>query len=787
MILKFAPELAMAVAACVALLLTTLLLWSPDPVLSTGQAFLLLLVAGAVAGRCRGARGLVLVLAAGLPVVGAVDVSTRVLGDRWPDEPALGDADVSGSVCEFPREQPGSWRFVLTTDAESQARGIPARVLVSWYDGSTRSSAAPAPGQRWSLRLRLRSPRGLSNPGGFDYERWLFSQQVGATAWVRESAGNHRLPGSTSGCPAAGWRAAMARQISAALDGRDAAPWVLGLAIGAYQALPESDWDKLRRTGTIHLISISGFHIALVAGPAALLGLLVARIWLAAGRRCRPRIIAAWTAVFVASFYAALAGFSVPTLRSVVAIVLVALLATCRRAVTVPEMLAAVLLAVLLIEPLGVLVPGFWLSFAGVAVLIIVACGLPVNRVRPGPVQLLLRTQLGMTVGLAPLLILFFGQLPLSGTLANLVAVPAFSAVLLPLTLLGSAAVAVAPAAGALLLGAAADCFDLWRDFLSWCSNLPLAVWYLPEPTPMAVVLALAGAVSALWPPPWPGRWLGLAMLPGLLYAGAGAVPAGALRVTVLDVGQGLAVLVQTTAHTLLYDTGPAFRNSDAGQRVVVPALQALGVQHLDALMISHPDADHRGGAASVLARYPASRIVGAAVDGHPVTPCRAGTHWGWDGFEFEILHPPQAAVTTADNDGSCVLQISGAGSRVLLPGDIEAQAEHDLVARPASAAADLVLAPHHGSRTSSTAAFVQATRPRYVVYSTGFRNRWNFPASDVVERWRQSGACGVSTAEEGALQFDVTPDAGLQLVRRQRAAALGVWLARPTDFRSCR
>ncbi len=776
----------MPAAACVTLLLATLLLWSPDPVLSTGQAMVLLVVAGAVAGGCCGPRVLVLTLVAGLPVVAAVAASARVLGDRWPDVPVQADINVSGSVCEFPRDQPGSWRFVLATDAESRARGVPARVLVSWYDSSLRPSTAPQPGQRWRLNLRLRPPRGLSNPGGFDYERWLFAQQVGATGWVRESGSNGRLPGNTLNCPAAGWRGAMARKISAVLDGRDAAPWVLGLAIGAYQALPESDWDKLRRTGTIHLISISGFHIALVAGPAALLGLLVARALLAAGRRCRPRVIAAWAAVLAASLYAALAGFSVPTMRSVIAVVLVALLATWRRALTAPELLASAVMAVLLVEPLGLLVPGFWLSFAGVIVLIAVSRGLRTDQVRPGPVRLLLLTQLGMTVGLAPLLILFFGQLPLSGTLANLVAVPAFSAVLLPLTLLGSATVIVAPAAGALLLGLAADCFDLWRDFLAWCADLPLAVWYLPEPTPVAALLAGAGAVSALWPPPWPARWLGLAMLPGLLVAGIGPVPAGALRLTVLDVGQGLAVLVQTSAHTLLYDTGPAFRNSDAGQRVVVPALQALGVRSLDVLMISHRDADHRGGAGSVLARYPAGLIVGAAVNQQPAIPCRAGSNWQWDGFHFEILHPRPDAAPTADNDGSCVLRISGAGVRLLLPGDIEAPAENELALNPAFTMADLVVAPHHGSRTSSTADFVQATRPRYVVYSTGFRNRWHFPVPDVVERWRQSGACGLSTADEGALQFDVKPGSGLRLVRRQRVSAPGLWLARPADSGPC-
>ena len=785
-ILESASKLAMVPAACIALLLSTLVLWSPYPVLSTGQALLFLALAGVVAGLHLGPRGLLLSIVAGLPVVAAVASSARLLGDRWPDGPAGDDIEIAGGVCEFSRDQPGSWRFVLDADDESRARGAPARVMVSWYDSSTRPARAPQPGQRWHLKLRLRPPRGLSNPGGFDYERWLFAQRIGATAWVRESAANGPLPGTTLNCPVGSWRAATARKISTVLGGRDAAPWVLGLAIGAYQALPESDWDKLRRTGTIHLISISGFHIALVAGPAALLGLVVARALLSSGRRCRSRVIAAWTAVLTASLYAALAGFSVPTMRSVIAVALIALLATLRRALTTPQLLASVGIAVLLIEPLGVLVPGFWLSFAGVAVLVVVSRGLRTDQSRPGPVRMLVLTQLAMTVGLAPLLILFFGQLPLSGALANFVAVPAFSLFLLPLTLLGAATVTVAPAAGALLLGVTADCFDLWRDFLAWCSDLPLAVWYLPQATPLAVLLAVTGSVSALWPPPWPARWLGSVMFLGLLAGSVGTVPAGSLRMTVLDVGQGLAVLVQTSAHTLLYDTGPAFRNSDAGARVVVPALQALGVRHLDTLMISHSDADHRGGAASVLARYPASRILGATVGDRPSIPCRAGTGWHWDGFHFEILHPRADVAEVSDNDGSCVLRISGAGVRLLLPGDIEAPAERKLVASPAFTPADLVVAPHHGSRTSSTANFVGATRPRYVIFSTGFRNRWHFPVGDIVDRWRETGACGLSTADEGALQFDVTPGAGLLLVRRERASAPGLWLMRTADSRSC-
>jgi competence protein ComEC len=251
-------------------------------------------------------------------------------------------------------------------------------------------------------------------------------------------------------------------------------------------------------------------------------------------------------------------------------------------------------------------------------------------------------------------------------------------------------------------------------------------------------------------------------------------------------VGQGLAVLVQTAGHNLLYDTGPAFRNSDAGERVVVPTLQSLGVRRLDTLLISHADADHRGGARSVLDRYPAGRLLGAELDKERVAPCQAGTRWRWDGFVFEILHPAPGAELPDDNSASCVLQISGAGVRLLLPGDIEARAERDLVSNPDLGAADLVIAPHHGSRTSSSADFVQATRPRYIVFATGFQNRWHFPAPDVVARWRQSGACVLDTGEDGAVQFEVTPVSSLQLVRRHRHDARGVWLARPGGARPC-
>ena len=753
-------------------------------------------VAGsALAGR----RGL---LMAGLVVLVGLRIvlsTSAALADRLPPENTGTDLKVRGSICEFPRRQGGSLRFVLDTHASGASSRVPQRILVTWYD------TAPDiwPGEVWQLQVRVRPPRGSANPGAFDFERWLFSERIGATGWIRQSGENRRLPDAQSACPASRIRAVLARRMAAPLAGRESAPYVLGLSVGAYQALAETEWELLRRTGTIHLISISGFHIALVAGPFALLGLLLGRGLLAVGFSCRPKLWAGWTAVCAAVIYGLLAGFSVPLLRSVVMLLTAAVLLSLRRAVGWPTTFAAVLLAVLLVEPFAPLVPGFWLSFAGVAILALVATasvpvhgqsGLQAAPTFPARIvasfwracRLLLLTQIAMTICLAPMMLLFFGQLPLAGAIANLAAVPAFSLVLVPLTLLAAAVATFSPEASVPVLLLAADCFDVWRSFLAWCAGLPFAVWYLPAPGSVALMLAVPGVVWFLWPRPWPARGLGPLLLLGLLGGATPAVNAGGLRIVVLDVGQGLSVLVQTATHALLYDAGPLFRNGDAGERIVVPVLQALGVRQLDRLLISHADADHRGGAWSVIERYPQAHVSGSAPKGGSSEPCVAGQSWDWDGVHFEILHPAANSHWRTDNNASCVLLISAAGSRVLLPGDIEAEAERELVARGVKGPVDLLLAPHHGSRSSSSPDFVAATLPAQVVFSTGFANRWHFPVPEVVSRWRAAGACLLNTAEDGALQFDLQSSGVLSLSHRQRDEASGVWLARPSPAQPC-
>lgn len=787
----------MVPAAIACLLLSAVILWAPLGTVGPAWVALAASLGALVAVSVGGLRPALLILLAAVPTVWSALTVQQVLADRWPAERAGTDLEVTGSLCEFPRQQPGSWRFVLISDAASRELGAPARVLVSWYDSVPFPvTGGPQPGETWRLNLRLRPPRGLANPGGFDFERWLFSREIGATAWVR-AGDNRQLEARATGCPAARVRAHLARTISAGLGDRPAVPYILGLAIGASQALPASEWDILRRTGTVHLISISGFHVSLVAVPASLLGLGLGWLLLRVGVSIRPRVVAACFAMLAGTGYGALAGFSIPTQRAVVGLIAVSAALTWGRQLSVPGLLAMVVLVLLLLEPLGVLAPGFWLSFAGVAILAVVALGasrLPETGPQAGafarllvrPFRLLLLTQLAVTVGMAPLLVLFFGQLPLTGTLANLVAIPAFSLVLLPLTLTGTALTALDLDLGLPVLRLAAACIDLWRAFASWCAGLPVAMWHPAEPSPSAWGFALVGVSWALWPRPVPARYLAPALLSSLLFSPAAPVPPGGLRVQVLDVGQGLSVLVSTARHHLLYDAGPAFRNSDAGERVVVPALRSLGVRHLDVLLVSHPDADHRGGAATVLESFPMARVLGSGPPADPGEPCVAGMAWHWDGFDFELLHPAAGAFLRSSNAGSCVLTVSGPDGRILLPGDIDAGVERELLARGAIDAADLVLVPHHGSRTSSTEALVQATRPRYAVFATGFGNRWKFPRPDVADRWAAAGACLLDTAEEGAIRFELVPDGSLRVVRRERRAARGIWWARAIATPSC-
>lgn len=703
------------------------------------------------------------------------------------------DLLVQGVVCDFPRPDAEAQRLVLETGATDRGEGLPARLHLSWYA----PSPPLRPGERWQLLVRLKPPHGLANPGGFDFEQWLYQRGIGASGYVRASRLNRRLEAQLADCPVGTLRATLAGRIEAARAGRPGSAHVLGLTVGVTAGLSPADWELMRRTGTTHLLAISGFNIALVAAPFVLLVPWLGHIWpwLAGRPGAGPAL-----ALAVATLYSALAGFGVSVLRALLMLGVVALLAWRRRPADSLDALAAAALLILAIDPASVLSAGFWLSFAGVAWLLVAATRRPrpaavpprglAPRIFGGAVSLL-RLQLLLGIGLAPLTLAYFQQLSLVAPLANLLAVPVFSLVVMPLALGGAALLLAFPLPGTLLLRLAAAVVARLMDLLAALAGMLAGdgAWQPPPQGIASLVLCLVAAVMLAWWRPLPLRLLaGVLLLP--LVAGSdgrGDLQAGELRVTVMDVGQGLAVLLQTASHSLVYDAGPAYRLRDAGDSVVVPVLRAAGIRQLDALLISHDDLDHAGGAATVLRAYPGTVLVGGnavRLAAARARPCVAGEAWLWDGVRFSILNPP-AGAQLSDNDASCVLRVDAAGGSVLLPGDVQLRQEAVLAARGALAPVDLLLAPHHGSRSSSGPALVAATRPRVVVFSAGYMNRWGFPAEVVRERWEHAGACTFDTSATGALVF-VLGGQGLRLARITRRDDSHLWTTPMPAASSC-
>jgi competence protein ComEC len=727
-----------------------------------------------------GRRPALLVLVAGWTLCRA----GALVADRLPEALAGADVLVQGAICDFPRRDADAVRFVLELEHAGGPPRLPARLHLGWYD----DPPALAPGQRWQLLVRLKPPRGTVNPGAFDFEGWLYGRGIGATGYVRASVLDAPLRAGRLACPVGGPRGALARRIEAALAGHPAAGYVLGLTVGATHLLGEDDWALMRATGTTHLLAISGLNIAMVVAPILLAGPWVAR--LAPGTAGRPQL-AAGVALAAAAAYSALSGFAVSTVRALVMLALATLLVLLRRPVDGRDVIALAAVVVTVADPPALVSASFWLSFLGVAWLVFATLPpAPRQPAHQAPSRAaaarsaaaraaagLARAQAVLSIGLAPLTVVWFPQLSLVSPLANLVAIPVFSLLAMPAALAGAALVMVAPDAAGVLLRFAADVLGALFGALGRLAAAGLGAWPAPWPGATGLALGTGAALLACWWRPVPARAAAAALLlPVLGGAAAGREP---LRLTVLDVGQGLAALVETPRHALLYDAGPAFRNRDAGESVVLPVLRRTGVRRLDALVVSHDDSDHAGGVVSVLEAHPRVLVL-APVPPRGATgrfePCVAGRAWRWDGVRFEVLSPPATGAWSSDNDGSCVLRVTTAGASLLLTGDIEARREADLARRGLPGRVDLVVAPHHGSRSSSSAALVAATRPRWVVVSAGWRNRWGFPAPEVVRRWTEAGACVLGTAAGGALAFTVGADGALRPARAERRDGAAVW-----------
>ena len=679
------------------------------------------------------------------------------------------DVAVRGWIDDFPVSRQGRTTFSLRVSDVGEER-LPRRLRLTWYD----APAALAPGDGVCLTAKLRRPRGLVNPGGFDYERWAFVEGYGASGYVRRGTSCEIRSGL-----ARAWlrvRGQLAMRIEHAFRERDAAALLTALVLGERAGFSAERWRSLQRTGTGHLFAISGLHVGLVA---ALTWLLTRWVWLRL-----PMLLASYAleagvvaSLGCAAVYAALAGFTLPTQRALIMLCVGGYTLLARRRIAPGCALASALLAVLLWDPLAPLSASFWLSFLAVALLLLLGTALhaPVKAAKHGRwerVRTFVHVQWGLSLGLLAPVALLFGQVSLAAPFVNLVAIPVFSLFWVPLAFLFAAVLSVHELApGPFTDGVGAVAAWTW-GVLDAAATPHWAAHALPAPALWAAVLGSLGALLLVARAPWiPGRALGWLLLAAVLEGYRGQPAAGELEATVLDVGHGLAVVIRTERHVLLYDTGPRYRSGgDAGAGVVVPALRALGVGWLDRIVVSHADSDHSGGLSSVLEAYPRARLLrGRDLETSGGVPCARGQHWSWDDVNFEILHPA-LGFGGLGNDGSCVLRVVAGSDVLLLTGDLESRGEARLVALEPTLSASVVVVPHHGSRTSSTDALVAATRPEAAVVSAGFANRWGFPRPEVTHRWQTAGARVVVTGEAGAISFALGSGKPLHIVEARRA-----------------
>lgn len=729
------------------------------------------------------------------------------LSEELPQDLEGQNITIVGTIDSLPYKFENGVRFnfarekVLSGDVD--IANIPSKIALSWYAGfngeELSSIGNVAPGERWQLTVRLQKPHGNANPNNFDYELWLFEQGIRATGYVRADQKlafkNMRLTPFVwnASYMVEGTRAWLRDRIYQALPDQQYAGVLVALVIGDQRAIAQSDWKVFNRTGIGHLISISGLHITMVAGLFAACMFFLWRHSFFTDAQL-PLIlpahkVAALTGVVIALLYVLLAGFGVPAQRTLYMLSVVALALWMGRIGSVSHVLCLALLMVMLLDPWAVLWPGFWLSFGAVAMILYASVGRVQTFVDVTTLSTKQKwwhalstgayTQYVVTLGLVPLTMLLFGQVSLVSPIANAVAIPLISFLVTPLALLGS----VLPQAIAHWVLIFAHQLVVWMaGVLGYLSQFSMAVWAAPVAQWWMFLLAMLGTVWLLAPRGWPYRFFGLIGWLPLCFNTAITPTAGELWVTAFDIGQGMSVLVETPTHRLLYDTGAFFsKESNGADRVILPYLKARGITSLDTMVVSHADNDHAGGALPLLGELSIKSVVTSLPMDHRIvlaspshTRCSQGQSWVWDGVQMDMLQP---TLSSYDNDKlktnarSCALKISMGDLSLLLPGDIEAPQERALLeALPERLASTILLAPHHGSGTSSTAEFLKAVHPKMAIFQVGYRNRYHHPKAEVFERYQEMGIERIRTDYSGAILFKLTDKVVMQEYRKIHA-----------------
>lgn len=659
---------------------------------------------------------------------------------------------ISGFVASIPEVANKQTNFLFKLDKVNNktAHGL---ARLSWPMANLHLNV----GDAWSFSVKLKRIHGTMNPGGFDMEAWSLQQGIRVSGYVVTTKAQppKNLQLWNARYMVDRMRQYVGDQIAENLPRSHTSPWITALAIGERKNIDAASWKVLRNTGTNHLMAIAGLHIGFMS--AFIYG-LVLFIW----RRVAVLTLylpaqhaASLAALFIALIYSAMAGFSIPTQRACLMFSTFLLVVLLRRNVPVWHIWSMALMVVLLFNPLSVLVESFWLSFASVALIIYGMKG----RLAPGGWWWKhARIQWVIAIGLIPLSIWLFKQCSIISFVTNSIAIPWVGFLIVPLTLLGCFALLCWPWLGSLCLKGADKLLELLWSILTYFSECSWSSWYHDVPHIWILGIACVGIVMLLVPSGFPGRYFGICWLMPLFFYQHHEPAKGEVWFTLLDVGQGLSAVIQTQHHLLVYDAGVKWGDYfDVGESIVLPFLRHQGIKKIDMLVISHGDNDHRGGANAILQQMPVLTVkTSVPYYFKNASYCLRGTTWLWDDVEFSFIYPTQEFLGLG-NDSSCVLKITSQHQSILLTGDIEKMAEEYLInTNPAELRSTIIVAPHHGSKTSGMNDFIEAVYPKIVLFPTGYRNRYHFPHPSVVQEYRNIHATLLNTAEVGAISLNL-------------------------------
>ena len=713
------------------------------------------------------------------------------------------ELNLQGRVAALPQSNSSGAKFTFEVNEVSLGKEklerFPKRIYLSWQPAWRNPQAVPEiiPGQRWMFKAKLKRPYGSLNPYTFDFERWSFHQDFGASGSIRlgKLLVDQDISWTEIELRMEMMRWNLRQKIRSMLPSDARYVGVLiALVMGDQNAINQDDWQVFNATGIGHLISISGLHVTMLAGVGAS---FAAFIW---RRRTWPLIapvskVAAVSGFITAFVYAWLAGFQIPAQRTMYMVGVVAFALWTGRNPRSFDIWWWALAFVLLVDPMAPYTPGFWLSFGAVAAILYAMgdssglLGVPTGKElevhwQQRMLQALkeaCRVQAVVTLSLLPFTLYWFYQVSIVSPLANAFAIPLVSYIVTPLAILG----AMLPEfIGRWLIWPAHAAMEYLAVVLEWMAGWSWSVVWSKQPEWWALLISGLGIVYAIRPgdilDAWKWRVLGIAFCiplfaPAIQPLSSFLLGHGEFRASVLDIGQGTAVLIETKNRRLLYDTGPIQgKKDDAGQRIILPYLRGTGIDHIDRMVISHSDSDHVGGAATLLKHIHFDSMIGSLPSNNPLLqnlqarkvpsiPCRFGQRWEWDGVEFVIWHPHEATIFSNQhpekpNEMSCVLEVRNKQSSLWLTGDVEKQGEAEITERLDDAMLQeigdrelIFMAPHHGSKTSSSLALLRRLNPDQAFAQNGYRNRYGHPHADITARYRYLDIPFYQTPETGA------------------------------------